>query len=376
MLIVGRKAYDANFAALTKSLSLDRAVRSGLRVLVFEQTTAAPLGLKLEETSARDAFPTSPGQRLLAGLEPADLRDLRGQSDLIEPYPEAPEWSKDRWPPRCWKWGNRGILATYVYRKPHYSPFVPALSCGFDLAQSPLLQARLVKGSVTLCQVDVTPRYAADPVPTRPVDNMLRELSRPGEAQLRCSYVGASAREFVKRFGLAPERFTPDSSGIVLVGAEPVDAATASTIERAAQRGATVVLLPGAVLPGAFGLKLQDARLFIGRMTGSPLLAGMNDGDLYLKAWQTLPTVTSADGWTTLVDPGLLATKQAGAGRIVACTLDPDKLGKTRGRVKALRFWDILLANLGAECTVSLTAPAPPAYEDNEWEQIPPCMGW
>jgi beta-galactosidase len=381
LVVVGRKSYDAAFVALAKALNLETAIRGGLRLLVFEQTSGSPLGLQLEETSTRQAFIAVPGHPLLAGLQAADLHDLRGQSDLIEPYPDAAPETQRAWPARSFKWGNRGIVATYVYGKPHYLPFRPLLHSGFDLVQSALLEARFGQGSVTLCQVDVTPRYGTDPVSTALVDNLVRVLSQPERtATLACSYVGTSARSFLTRFGIAASAFGPETAtGVIVVGTEAIAAAPARALEQAARAGATVVLLPQTAAGATFGLRQREERLFAGRMTGAdPLLAGVHDGDLYLKAWTTLSVAVADNGWRPVVEPGLLSVRTLGTGRIVACQIALDDANKTRGQVKALRFWNLLLANLEIERNADTAFVAAPrrAYEDNDWEHLPPYINW
>ena len=379
LLIVGRRSWDAGFLALAEATNLDQAVRDGLRVLVFEQTTASPFGLRLEETSTRQTFIAAPDHPLLRRLQAADLQDLRGASDLLEPYPDAPPETEHAWPARGFKWGNRGIVATYVYVKPHYAPFRPVLQCGFDLVQSPLLEARCGRGSITLCQVDVTPRYGADPVSTALVDNLLTTLTQRGsEVPTPCSFVGESARRFLSTFGVTPTGFRPDDRGVIVVGGEPPDGGQMTALEQAARDGATVLLLPQAECGPAFGLRLREQRLFGGRLGTSPLLTGLDDGDVYLKQWATLSVASDENGWESLIQPGLLAAREIGAGRLLACRLDPESLGPTRARVKLLRFWNLLLANLGVERSPGpvFGAPPTPPYEDNQWEQIPPYMDW
>ena len=114
----------------------------------------------------------------------------------------------------CFKWGNRGIVATYVYRKPHYSAFKPILECGFDLIQSPLLEARFGKGGVTLCQVDVTPRTAQ----TRPRRNWwitcwARWSTPPGRR--RCPAVSSAIPPAClwPASASCPSRSAPDARG-------------------------------------------------------------------------------------------------------------------------------------------------------------------
>ena len=54
------------------------------------------------------------------------------------------------------------------------------------------------------------------------------------------------------------------------------------------------------------------------------------------------------------------------------------KLGPSRVRVKALRFWNVLLANLDVErgtCD-NFLRPDVDVHEPNPWEQVPPYMNW
>jgi len=379
LVIVGRKSYTHAFLALSRKLDLERAVRSGLHLLVFEQTAGSPLGLKLEEQSTRQAFIAAPGHPFLRGLAPEDLVDFRGRSDLMVAYPPAAPETEREWPTRFFKWGNRGVVATYVCAKPHYAPFTPVLECGFDLVDSPLMEARLGAGRAVVCQLDVTSRCGIDPVATRLVQNLVGELTRRADAGARpCAFLGESAKEFARPFGIVPEAFDPQRSNLVFVGAEPLSPEQIAGIEAVARRGATVLLLPGVSSAGALGLQTKETRVFIGRMGSSPLLAGLGDDDLYLKGWTTVAAALPGNGWESIVAPGLVSVKEVGKGMLVACQVDPGKLGASRGRVKALRFWNILLANLGARRTGfdAFLEPEGSLYEENRWEHIPPYIDW
>jgi beta-galactosidase len=375
LVVVGKKAYGKAFETLAKQAGLDRAVAEGLNLVVFEQTAADVFGLELREQSTRQAFLAEEKHPLLAGLAAEDLCDFRGASDLVEPYPEAAPETQHAWPKRYFKWGNRGVVATYVYRKPHYAPFVPILECGFDLVDSPLMEAQLGRGRVVVCQLDVTSRYGVDPVATRLVDNLLNCYGRRVKtADVAWAYVGASAKAFLGQFGITAKEFPAAGAMRIVVGREPLDGQRQAELAAAASRGATVVLLPGSPAAEAFGLQRKAQKLFIGRLASHPLLAGLGDGDLYLKQWREFSTL-SGDGWQTLVEPGLVAVKPLGQGQVIACSLDLAGLEKTRARVKLLRFWNILLANLGGR-SLGLLDRTLPRYEPNEWEEIPPFMNW
>jgi len=68
-------------------------------------------------------------------------------------------------------------VATYVIEKPQVGAARALLDCGFDLSETPLLEVRRGKGTLILCQLDVTNRYGTDPVATRLVDNLLQYAS-------------------------------------------------------------------------------------------------------------------------------------------------------------------------------------------------------
>ncbi len=379
LVVVGKQSYGPAFRRLAAKRRLIPAIDEGLNLLVFEQVTPDVLGLKLTERSLRDVFIAEAGHPLLAGLRPADLANLRGQSDLVEAYPDVTPGTEKVWPARGYKWGNRGVAATFVYRKPHYAPFRPVLECGFDLVDSPLIEGQWGAGRILLCQVDVTSRYGVDPVSTRLVNQSLSWLGRRGDApHRRCACVGDSARRFIRQFGVVAGKFAGKPDEIIVVGREAVLPESAAAIEAAIRGGATALLLPESPLGRRFGLRSASERLFIGRLGGDPLLAGLNDGDLYLKAWTELPVVSEQGGWQVLVKPGIVARKVLGQGRVIACQIDPEKLGATRGRIKTLRFWNVLLANLALPRTPLTEAmqPGRAFYEENPWEEIPRFRSW
>ena len=376
LLIVGKRAYGPRFIKLARKLGLQQAIHEGLNLIVFEQTSDQVFGLNLREQSARRVFIAHDGHPVLEGLAPEDFVDLRGQSDLVDPYPDAPPETEHAWPKRYFKWGNRGVVATFVYRKPHYAPFVPLLECGFDLVDTPLLEARLGRGSILLCQVDVTSRYGMDPVATRLVTNALAAHGKRGSRhQSKWACVGESARAFLARFGITAEEPTGNAASLIAVGAEALDVKQYRLLTAALDRGSTVLFLAAGPAAERFGLQCHDERLFMGQVGAHPLLVGLNDGDTYFKQWRQMRVARASNGWQALVEPGLVAVKQQGRGRLIACLLDVSTPQASRGQVKALRFWNILLANLGGRNGPFLESSAP-RYEPNPWEEIPPFINW
>jgi hypothetical protein len=157
-------------------------------------------------------------------------------------------------------------------------------------------------------------------------------------------------------------------------------AVQATEVREFASQGATVLLLPGLGPEQAnwFDLTTEKRKLFGGRVRAHELLRGIGDGDVYLKAWAELDCVRPDAGWSILVEPGLLALRPEGRGRLIACRLPIDALGQTRGRIKALRFWNLLLANLRLrrDGDATFLTPAASPYAENEWEQMPPYINW
>ena len=181
LLIIGRHALEREeHRDRLAAAGFDDAVAQGLRVIVFEQAAAewagSLLGLKLRRTATRHAFIRAPHHPCLAGLEPDDFHYFRGDSNLIEARPK-PAKVETAYPLHFWHWGNDNIVATYVIEKPQVGAARALLDCGFDLSETPLLEVRRGKGTLILCQLDVTNRYGTDPVATRLVDNLLQYAS-------------------------------------------------------------------------------------------------------------------------------------------------------------------------------------------------------
>jgi len=377
LLVVGRRAFDAAFLALAQQTRLAEALEQGLNLLVFEQTVPEVLGLRLCERSERNAYIAAAGHPLLAGLDEADFADLRGASDLIEAYPDPAPGTEAVWPKRFYKWSNRGIVATFVFTRPHRGPYRALLQSGFDLTEAPLLEARQGKGRVVLCQVDVTPRYGRDPVATRLTDNLLHGLGGRGETDaLSCAWLGHSAAAVLDDLGLSAGEFVPGFGGVVVVGKDAASQ-SAAALELAVRRGATAFFLPGTAMAETFGLQRAETKLFRGLGSPTPWLAGLNHGDFYLKRWQSLPTARAGNGWETRVEPGLIATRALDQGRLVACELDPQAADARTG-VKASRVWSVLLANAGVGGALpgGILEPTVSLYRENPWEQMPDYILW
>ena len=188
-LIIGSQALEkpADRQVLSRA-GFDQAVAEGMRVLVFEQSApqwdGPMLGLRLKRLATRRAFVRAPGHPALAGLEETDFHFLRGDSDLIEAYPDPGPMPAEV-PVHFWHWGNDNIVATFAVEKPQVGAARAILDCGFDLNEAALLEAARGEGLMLFCQVDVSNRVGDDPVSTRLVRNLvayLADAARPAPA--------------------------------------------------------------------------------------------------------------------------------------------------------------------------------------------------
>ncbi|MCF6175400.1 MAG: hypothetical protein L3J71_06510 [Victivallaceae bacterium] len=182
ILVIGRHVLeqDKNVKKLAK-LGFDKKVKNGLKVVVFEQATDNILGLKAYENSPRRTFISAAGHPVLKGINASDIWHWRGAADLIEAYPvpkKVPTAAGGWFPERFWKWGNDNNVATYVIQKPMFGAFRSLIDSGFDLMDTPLLEAAIGKGRFIFCQLDVTNRYGIDPVTTELVNNIFAYMDK------------------------------------------------------------------------------------------------------------------------------------------------------------------------------------------------------
>jgi hypothetical protein len=226
ILVIGKAALTVGESALNIS-----RVRDGLKVIVFEQTSDVlekRLGFRIQERGLRQVFLRVPNHPIVAGVEPANLRDWRGSATILPSrlkyevrprYGPTVEWSGIP-VPRLWRCGNRGNVASVLLEKPARGDFVPIVDGGFGLQYSPLMEYREGKGMVLFCQLDVTGRTEADPAAETLALNIMRYVSqwRPIPRR-RAVYVGdPSGRAFLESIGVNPRPYNGNlSSDDVLV---------------------------------------------------------------------------------------------------------------------------------------------------------------
>jgi len=212
LLVVGKQALTPDSPAP----DIGR-VRDGLKVLVFEQTSAAleqRLGFRVQEYGLRNVFRRVPDHPALRGLDDEHLRDWRGEATLLPPrlsYRRGPKAAPTvSWcglaVTRLWRCGNRGSVASVLIEKPACGDFLPIVDGGYSLQYSPLLAYREGKGIVVFCQMDVTARTESDPAARRLVGNLLTWLGRwQAHPRRQVVYAGDPAgRAHLAKAGFSP----------------------------------------------------------------------------------------------------------------------------------------------------------------------------
>ncbi len=145
ILIVGKSALTVGGPAPDVG-----RVREGLKVLLFEQTSAVlekRFGFRAEEYGLRRVFARTPDHPALAGIGGSNLCDWRGEATLTGrrlTYETRPRYGPTvEWcgmpVTRAWRCGNRGNVASVLIEKPACGDFLPVLEGGFSLQFSPLL---------------------------------------------------------------------------------------------------------------------------------------------------------------------------------------------------------------------------------------------
>ncbi len=228
-LIIGKNALTLSNAAPNVS-----AVRSGLKVIVFEQTGEVlekRFGFRIAEHGMRWVFPRVPGHPLLRGIEPAHLRNWHGAATVLPPrlkyertnlFNTAPTVKWAGVPvTRGWRCGNRGNVASALIEKPARGNFLTVADCGYSLQYGALAEYREGSGLVLFCQLDVCGRSEADPVAETLVGNILRyaESWKPGTAR-SVAYAGEDAgRKYLQSLGINVQAFSgKESSPLLVVG--------------------------------------------------------------------------------------------------------------------------------------------------------------
>lgn len=350
ILIVGQAALTPTNPAPDIS-----RVRDGLKVIMFEQTSAAlekRFGFRVEEYGLRWVFPRVPDHPILAGLNNDNLRNWRGEATILParlPYEIGPRYAPQvKWcdlpVTRVWRAGNRGNVASVLIEKPARGDFLPILDGGFSLQFSPLLEYHEGQGLILFCQMDVTGRTESDPAAEALARNILQYTAqwRP-VPQRKVIYVGNEpGRRHLERAGLEPASYSGgklDAQALLVVGANGGKslAAHAAAIAEFAQAGGRILAVgldeaeANEFLPQKVGMKKAEhiSSFFEPFGRGSPL-AGLSPADVHNRDPRPLPLVSRG---ATVIGNGVLAL--APDSRLVFCQLAPYEVSRAEGAVAA-----------------------------------------
>jgi hypothetical protein len=377
-----------------------RRVRSGLRVLAFEQTAGVleqRLGFRVTEYGLRNVFPRIPDHPALSGLLAENLRDWRGAATLLSPrlkyelnpkFNGAPTVTWCGMPvTRAWRCGNQGSVASVLIEKPARGDFLPVVDGGFSLQYTPLLEYREGMGVVIFCQLDVTGRTEREPAAERLAANLVEYVGNwkpsPKHAAL---YAGdAAGRAGLQTAGFqlgdyAGEEIKPDQVLIVGPGAGEKLDAHREAVAAFLKAGGYLLALgfnqaeADALLP--FKVSFTSAEhinaVFDPPGLGSPL-AGIGPADVHCRDPRPLPLVSAG---ARVAGGGVLGV--ATNANVVFCQLAPWQFDYTKnyGLKRTYRRAGFLvtrlLSNLGVRGETPLPARWSTPVKKNEpgrWQE-------
>ena len=308
---------------------------------------------------------------------------------MAPPYPEPPAelmkiQGSHQFPRRFPHWSSKGVVATYCVEKPHTGPFETLLDCEFDLMYSPLLEAKIGRGRVILCLLDVTERYGREPVPTLLVDRLVDCLLKPHAMARKkgCKYVGSQTgwdTLTLLKSGATREESVQSllESDLAVVGPDDETLRllreARATIESFLKRGGTLVVLPleeSAPLDWLpFAVNLKTREVFSTKVPAhAPAFRGLGMSDFWWRQTREMPVLEGLPENAVAADPAILASVPVGRGQVVFCQVvpqmfdDPDVLLDRRQFVKAARVINTLLRNLGVEMPIADWSPVRKGY--------------
>ena len=345
-LIVGREALGTTPDSFLAAVEQSGAIERGLNVIVFEQKECALGNFIFQEERQRTAFITNRAHPILAGLVEKDFADWRGTSDLcVDIDKPTQDWDGIYlvFPTFRYTCGSLGIVASNVIRKPIYGSFRPILSCGFDLANSPLTEVQRGAGKVILCQLDVTSRYGVDPVATRVIENLVTYADSIAAPQLNAhtpvrlgvcdpgNLLGPLG-SFAGGFKALADLDQLDGLDVVVAAGVSQDALgkASSSIASFTGRGGKLVVLgrppDGPLTWSPVPVTVQGIHIVRALAQHDPALPGwISNADLYFRT--TYPAAAfAAPGAAYLDDHKTIASIPAGQGRLYLLGYDPADL--------------------------------------------------
>jgi hypothetical protein len=367
------------------------AIRTGLKVIVFEQTPEVleqRFGFRVQEYGLRKIFRRISGHPALKEIGEEHLRDWRGEATILEPKLEgAPAFKWCGIPvPRAWRCGTRGNVASVLIEKPACGNFLPITDGGFSLQYSPLMEYREGKGMALFCQMDITGRTEPDPAAEIITRNILSYVAEwKPFVNRQALYTGEQAgKEYMDKASIETMTYTggklkPDQILIAGPGSGKMLTNNSKSIKKWLKAGGqlfTVGLAQPELSIFFPGIKIKKAEYiaaFFGPFEKGSPFAGIAPADVHNRAPREIPLVGSG---ATIAGNGVIA-KDETSGAIM-CQLVPwqcDYKGEQHNIKQTFRRWAFLvnrlLGNMGVASSIDFLSgfhnPVDKRKEEKRW---------
>ncbi|MDJ1180585.1 beta-galactosidase [Roseofilum sp. BLCC_M91] len=367
LVAIAREALSTQAESTLKELlaQLEPFVEKGGRVMIFTQNPQwihGTLGFRVAPHLSRRVFPLQENHPLLQGLDSMDLRDWRGESTLVEAYPDTTKTEIKRSPPRNlpwygWHWGNQGVVSSASLEKPHRSSWRPILESEFDLAYSPLMELDYGRGRVILTTLDFEDGVKSDPAARKLLHQAIAYAAQAPlspKAQ-RVVFIGTDAQaQQLDQLGVMYQRsnqLTPDVD-LAIIGSQ-VSLEDGAIREYLQQGGRLFFLSRTPQSPRILDLEIANQPQFSGSLAvpSWPEAGGLSASDLRSRTDYSANLISSGG---EISSDGLFSRVQMGTGVAIFCQLDPQGLNADRftyfryTRWRHTRAISQILANLGA----------------------------
>ncbi len=350
ILLIGRRALALNPTIPDFTRLADR----GLRLLILEQEQSA--SGELMRIRTREAFINAAEHPVLTGFRDCDFANWRGGHSLLPAYqanlPANRNWSD---------WGNRNMLASFVFRRPPHGNYLSLLASGYDLYQTPLLEYRGENGGWISSQLEMSDRLGIDPVATTLLTRLVNYLDQRGTRKnSTLFYGGAKGEAFLKKLRV-DFRQVENLAGLADCNALIVSdpdweklKAFRFEINDFVYRGGKFFYLHqggefrSSFLPFTMTLKDVKARqaLAVGK-TGPLWKNGWGNSELYWHDERTVPAFSGFFPGAEATAPAVVVRQPHGEGDFVFVSIHPESFGNTPAAGKTSRLLSALLTSSG-----------------------------
>jgi len=355
LLIIGREALSSPLP------ELENFVQNGGIAIAFTQKPQSlqQLGFRISPHQTRRVFPVNTTHPILKDLDELDLRDWKGESTLLETYPNTLNKSDVKRSPHGvpwygWHWSNRGTVSSATIEKPHNSSWRPILESEFDLAYSPLMELDYGKGRIILTTLDLEDHVPQDAAAAKIAQQIIEygtTVSPSSKANKVILISNKAEQAKLDALGLIYQ-----SSNTILPDAELTIIGSGAVKDQELQaylnNGGKAFFLPQNAPYAALGLQLQQGKInSLPTIPNWQEVKGISTSDLH--------TRTAYDTWLIqsggeVASNGLLSRVTIGKGVAIFCQIDPEKLNADKNtyfrytRWRQTRTLAQILANLGA----------------------------